>query len=239
MTPKLDVDIYKQYPELYDVFNSKRVDYTSAIKSFIEFTKKYFSTRISIVLTDFCCWTWKNTKIISELISIKKAILIDINRDFLDIAKNTPIKAEVEIIHSDIISADICERWDLVLSLFAYHHVSDSQKEAYLHQAKKALKNWGYLLLWELYSPNKETTIKYYDMVLDSIPSKNHTPELKDFLYQTARSENVEFKVSREFAHTQLKDLWFVLIEAQKCRPNDDSILWKDVGIFIEMRQLQ
>ena len=90
----------------------------------------------------------------------------------------------------------------------------------------------------ELYSPDRYTTIRYYDFLLKSIPEIYHTTELTNFLSQTAHSEDVEYKVSRQFAIDQLTKSGFELVESIKAWPNEESTLGKGVGIFIEIWKL-
>ena len=57
---------------------------------------------------------------------LDKVVLIDINKQFLNIALDSNIKADrVETIEGDILDVKFTQETDAVLSVFAYHHVPD------------------------------------------------------------------------------------------------------------------
>jgi cyclopropane fatty-acyl-phospholipid synthase-like methyltransferase len=121
--------------------------------------------------------------------------------------------------------------------MFAYHHVSDDRKADYIKKVKEAMKKEGGLLfLGEIYMPNKEVILKYYDNLYNSIPKKSVA--LKNFLTQTANSDDFEYKVSKDFADGQLKAAGFELVESKKIWPGD-NIFGKDVGTFVEVWKLK
>jgi len=97
------------------------------------------------------------------------------------------------------------------------------------------LRKGGILLLGEIYSPDRETTLKYYDNLLNAIPVRVQTSELKQFLRQTAESDDFEYKVSKQFAHDQLNAAGFKLQISQKIWP--DTI--DDVGTYVEVWKLE
>ena len=123
--------------------------------------------------------------------------------------------------------------------MFAYHHVPDEDKGKYIENVKSALKVGGILLLGEIYSSDKETTLKYYEHLLDSIDKSVRTLELEKFLMQTASSDHFEYKVSRKFAHNQLIKAGFVLKDFFKVWPKSDNKTFsEDVGTFVEAWEL-
>ena len=82
----MDIDAYK-HGDKYEKFQSLRPDYVKAISTSIELAKKYTKDRSQIIVSDFCCGTGSNTKKYAELMDgIKKSILVDINKEFLEIA---------------------------------------------------------------------------------------------------------------------------------------------------------
>jgi len=102
----------------------------------------------------------------------------------------------------------------------------------YLKKVKEVLKKDGLLFLGEIYMPDKETTIEYYRKLYESIPEKSQ--ELKDFLTQTAESDDYEYKVAKYFADGQLREAGFEKLESRKIWPLDDEF-GKDVGTFVEV----
>jgi hypothetical protein len=102
---------------------------------------------------------------------------------------------------------------------------------------KRALKPGGVLLLGEIYSPDKATTLSYYSHLWEAIPAGDRSPELEKFLKQTAESDEFEYKVSRAFAHDQLRVAGFTLVSATKIWPMDKTFA-EDVGTWVEVWKL-
>lgn len=193
-----------------------------------------FNAAGAISIADFCCGTGNNTKLLSEHLMVDKAALIDINKEFLQIATQSGIRArEVGTIQSDILNAALTPQYDLVISMFAYHHVPDADKGKYIEVVKSALKPGGVLLLGEIYVPDKATTHAYYSHLLEAIPVSERTPALETFLTQTAESDEFEYKVSRPLAHDQLKAAGFALVTAKKIWPTETFA--EDVGTWVEV----
>lgn len=231
-----DIDLYQNSTEHYEKLQNMRPDYRGAQKVFIELALKYLGDKKDIVLADFCCGIGNNTKQVADNLSVKEATLIDTNEEFLKIATNSGIKTKINTVESDILKAPLAPENDVVISMFAYHHVPDSEKEKYIEKVQDALKDEGILLLGEIYTPDRETTLKYYKYLLSKIPEK--TPELENFLTQTAQSEEYEYKVSRKFAHGQLRKKGFELSESRKIWPLDATFT-EDVGTFVEVWQFK
>lgn len=229
-----DIELYEKKANLYDELQQKRPDYVGAIEAFRQLSRKYFGDKNNLVIADFCCGTGKNTRLFAQDISVAKATLIDSNKEFLEIVKSKPTNTQIETIQSDILLAPVRAENDVVISMFAYHHVPDEDKDKYIEQVLGALKKNGILILGEIYTPNKETTIKYYNYLLEKIGPNSQSVELRKFLTQTAESDNYEYKVSQKFAHDQLEKRGFVLLESQKIWPTDGSFP-EDVGTFVEI----
>ena len=235
-----DIDLYQSTPEKYNEYQHTRLDYSVAIDRAIELAAEKLKNKGSDVwVADFCSGTGSNTfDLVQKLGSIKKATLIDINQHFLEQAKASQIKAEaIETIHSNILEAPINTGYDCVLSLFAYHHVTDDKKQRFIDQVKQALNPGGIFVLGEIYMPDRPTTIAYYDKLIQAIPEEKRSAGLVAFLEQTARSTDVEFKIPKLFATDQLIASGFSCIVEEKIWPNDD-VLGKDVGTFVQIWQL-
>ena len=240
-----DIDLYEQSADKYEGLQEKRPDYVYARKAFLNLVTSHFTDKGPLVIADFCCGTGNNSLLISQRFPIKKVTLIDINRQFLDIAIKSDIQAsEIMPVQSDILNVDLKGEHDLVISIFAYHHVPDQDKQKYIEIAKDALKIGGILLLGEIYSPDRHTTLKYYDFLSSCIDSKLKTPELEKFLKQTAESDDFEYKVSQTFAHDQLVSAGFKLIGGvDRIWPlptiPQDAVFSRDVRTFVEMWRLE
>lgn len=206
-----------------------RPDYSRAKTIFLDLAIKYLKGKKDISLVDFCSGTGADTKLIADHLEIGNAMLLDINEEFLEIAKRSNIQAKVVTKTGDVLSHNYLPSADAVISMFAYHHVSDDRKALYVQKAKDALKPGGILILGEIYMPDKKTTLDYYKQLYASIPQKSE--ELESFLMQTARSEDFEYKVSRVFAENQFAAGGFTLLESRKVWPKDGS----DTGTFIEI----
>jgi len=228
-----DVDLYTNKTDSYNQIQNSRPDYTESIETVVQYAKKYIPSRA--IVAAFCCGTGSVAKTISEVVDgLDKVVLIDINKHFLNIALDSNIKTDrVETIEGDILDVKFTQVADAVLSIFAYHHVPDKDKDKFVKQIKQALKPKGILILGEIYMPDRETTISYYNDLLLSVPKGLQTPTLKKFLEETAKSEEFEFKVDKSFADNQLKENGFTLLESSKIWPKDNTT----TGTFVEVWQ--
>ncbi len=233
-----DIELYNKSTDIYEDLQERRPDYVGARKAFISLAEKYLQGKEDLTAADFCCGTGNNTMLISQKLCVKEAMLVDINKHFLQIAKDSklPIK-NIKFIESDILNLKPVLKCDVVISMFAYHHVSNDTKEKYIEICKDTLKTGGILILGEIYSPNPQITVEYYEHLLSSINSSNRTPELEKFLRQTAKSDDFEYKVSKDFAHVQLSNAGFELLEGVKIWPA--TYFHGDVGTFVEIWQFK
>lgn len=233
--PISDIGIYTENPEKYMELQNMRPDYRVAITKTVSLIQKHLKGKGSIKLIDFCGGIGSVTKKVSETLPVSQATIVDINGAFLQIAQSSDIKAgKLETIQSDILEARLGKESDLILSIFAYHHLPDDKKEKYLRIALESLKEGGILVLTEIYIPNKELTRKYYKKLLKEIPIKN--PVLEKFLTETAESTDFEFKVSKEFADKQLRSVGFQELESTKIWPLDGDFP-EDIGTFVQIFQ--
>lgn len=231
----LDIELYDKATNSYDELQNTRPDYVQAVNRAIELAVKYLNTKSDIVIVDFCCGTGQITKKLAEAVGgAEKVTLIDINEHFLRIAMNLGIKTKKIEAKNNVLSANLKPEADIVLAMFAYHHMPDADKETFLKQARNALKPQGLLLLGEIYSPDRETTIRYYENLYDSIPKEKQSPELEKFLTETAESEQFEFKVVKSFADKQLTKNGFILLQSDKIFPKDETFS-ADIGTFVEV----
>jgi ubiquinone/menaquinone biosynthesis C-methylase UbiE len=230
---KQDIELYEVHPEEYLKIQSKRPDYRDSIQKTVELAVTYGKEKKKIAIVDFCGGIGQVTGKIAQKVPVARAHIIDINEDFLKIARSLQIKVDqLETTCSDIREVNLKKEYDLVLSVFAYHHVPDVDKTLYLSKVRDALKNDGQLVLTEIYLPDEKTTLSYYEKLLREIPEKNEL--LEKFLKQTAMSKDFEFKVSKEFAAKQLADLGFKEVESVKIWPLDNSFP-ADIGTFVQV----
>jgi len=230
-----DIDAYIEF-ERYMKFQHCRPDYNGAILQSLKFAKEYVK-RKDVVVGDFCCGTGSNTKMFADIVgNVRKSVLIDINKGFLEIAQNSKIKTkELVIHHNDILDVKLEKDCDMVFSIFAYHHIPDSRKPRYISQIKNCLKKGGILILAEIYFDKKSQCLEYYDKLLKKIPKNRKIAGLGKFLEQTAKSNGFEFKVSKKFADTQFKQHGFKLIEEIKIWPKGPD---SDLGTFVQVYRL-
>ncbi len=234
-----DIALYEKEADQYDTLQDKRPDYVSAIKTFVDVGSRYLAGRKGLVVVDFCCGTGKNSLLLSRVAGpFKKLVLVDINEQFLKIAKQSKINTEeIVLTKSDILKAKLTPECDAVISMFAYHHVPDSEKQAYIKQIRDSLKGDGLLFFGEIYLPDKKITSQYYTRLIEAIPKGDRSDTLDTFLKQTAESSDFEFKVSQDFAHSQLKNNGFTLVESKKIWPAED-MFGEDIGMFFEVWKL-
>jgi ubiquinone/menaquinone biosynthesis C-methylase UbiE len=233
---KADIDLYENKPDSYDKLQMLRPDYMGAKSAFLDLALKHLEGKKNIVLADFCSGTGINTKLLAGRLPVSYAVLIDTNKKFIEIAKKSEINTKLETHIGDILKVDLTRCADAVISMFAYHHITNTHKADYIEKIKDVLKQGGILLLGEIYIPNKETTIEYYKHLYSSIAKKS--PELESFLMQTANSDHYEYKVAKEFADKQLIEAGFELIESKKIWPVD-SKFDKTIGTFVEAWKLK
>lgn len=229
------IDLYKHNPADYEAIQMLRPDYAFAKSTLLELVLKHLGSKQGIILADFCCGTGLNTKMLAGRLPVSKAILIDHNKDFIEIATSSGINAQIESYVGDILQASLTNSADAVVSMFAYHHMKDDQKMDYLEKVKDVLKKGGLLFLGEIYMPDKPTTLEYYEKLYQSIPQKSD--ELKKFLMQTAESDDYEYKVTKDFADAQMKEAGFELVESRKIWPMNDGF-GKEVGTYVEVWRL-
>lgn len=231
-----DIEVYTHNPEHYEVLQFKRPDYRAGIDAFIALSKKHLKRGFSIA--DFCAGTGSNSKLVAKAIGkLDEVLLVDINKGFLDIGAKSGIDADkVRIVQSDILKVSFDRKYDAVIAMFAYHHVKDSDKAKFIQQINSALKENGIVMLGEIYSPDRETVLKYYDELYNAVPETDKSVELKSFLKQTAESSDFEFKVPKDFAHTQFSEAGFSLLESRRVW-NGNGRFSEDTGMFIEVWQ--
>jgi len=230
-----DIDAYVEFNK-YIKFQHCRPDYNDAISTSLKFAKKYVKGN-DVIIGDFCCGTGSNTKMFADFSGrVRKALLIDINKGFLEIAQKSNIKAKDIIVHhSDILDVQFQKECNLVFSVFAYHHIMDTKKTKYISQITNCLKKGGILIVAEIYFENKNQCVMYYDKLYKSIPKDKRISGLDTFLQQTAKSDDFEFKVSKKFADTQFKQYGFKLIDELKIWPKDST---SEIGTFVQVYQL-
>lgn len=229
------ISLYHTNPDHYEAIQMLRPDYAQAKATLLELALKHLGSQKGIVLADFCCGTGLNTKMLAERLSISKAILIDHNEEFIELASQSNINTTIESVVGDILQVPLTNSADAVISMFAYHHMKDDQKMEYLEKVKEVLKKDGLLFLGEIYMPGKETTLEYYQKLYQSIPNKSE--ELQHFLMQTAKSDDYEYKVTKDFADKQLTEAGFERVESRKIWPLNDEF-GKDVGTYVEVWRL-
>ena len=228
-----DIDLYSSHPEKYNEIQDFRLDYRGAIEATVNLSTKYLVRREKANLVDFCGGVGNVTKKIAQQVSVGKATIIDINEELLKIAQDSNIEADVvDTVHSDILKVELQKEFDLVLSVFAYHHVPDNEKKKYLEIALSGMKDDAIFVLTEIYLPNREITLQYYKKLLNEIPNKSQL--LESFINETANSTDFEFKVTQEFARNQLNELGFKIVESVKIWPLDNTFE-ESVGTFVQV----
>ncbi len=226
-----DIELYEGDPDQYEALQSLRDDYRSAIAISLELARKYAPQR-PLDVADFCGGPGIHLSSLAEKVSIAHATIIDISPRFIEIANRREKNFSLDAICSDIVSVELDRKYDIVLSLFAYHHVPDAAKETFLRKAYDGLKEDGMMILAEIYLPDSRQTKEYYEMLLRTVPQSLRSDQLARFLHQTAVSSDFEFKVAKDFADKQIKKIGFRKLSEQKVWPTDTS-LPTDVGTFV------
>ncbi len=242
-----DIAAYNSANE-YTLYQSLRPDYTAAIATTLaaalqqtaEKRKSQKPKRLSVA--DFCSGTGTNTKRFAQSVGgIERATFIDTNAQFLAKALTSNIQAEIlDVRRQDILTAKFAAEYDLVLSVFAYHHVPDKNKSQYLTIARDCLKPDGTLILTEIYLGTKSLCQRYYDALLDAIPVEKRTAGLEQFLRETAQSTDFEFKVHKQFADAQIQSLGLTIVDEKKIWPTIPmKDLPNDAGTFVQVIKIK
>lgn len=232
MLMPIDIELYEKQADQYDALQHVRPDYRMAEEVSLDVAIHHVPYAV-IDVVDFCGGNGSFLHKLSQKARISDALIIDVNKRFLEIAEARSWgRTALRTLESDILMAEIGYEFDYVLSIFAYHHVPDNKKLGYLQKAFTALKDEGRMILTEIYLPNMEMTRAYYEKLLSEIPEDERTKELEVFLQQTSQSTHMEFKVNKSFADKQIEEAGFQIIEERKIWPLDDSFP-KDVGTFV------
>lgn len=231
--PRPDIDLYTTHAEEYDRLQQLRDDYRLAIEASLKAATTHAPTHPATIV-DFCGGTGLHLHKLDARINIRRGRVIDINREFLEIAacrrfRNCTLETQCQ----DIVQADIEDgAFDLVFATFAYHHVPDHEKVIFLEKACRALHDLGRLVVTEIYLPDRDTTLRYYQKVLDEIPGGHANEPLRTFLTQTAESTEFEYKVAKSFADAQFSEAGLRVLDEQKIWPQDDTFS-SDIGTFV------
>lgn len=221
-----DIDLYTKNPGIYDQLQQRRPDYAEAIETSVALAAQHASAN-KIRLLDLCCGTATTTLRFSQLHPLAKAELVDLNSDFLRIAKSSGIiTRELAVIFKDVREYRPHRDFDMVFSTFAYHHMPDRDKGCYIDTIAGSLSRNGLLVLTEIFFQDKARERDYYHDLIEAIPANERTDQLRSFLEQTANSIDFEFKVPRAFAESQFLQRGFQLIEERKIwpkKPGDDG----------------
>ncbi len=232
----MTIRLYDDHPELYESIQLQRPDYYGAVTKAVELAQAHLSSQPSIRLVEFCSGTGLNSKRLAERLgSIERCVLVDINPKLLEIAELSGIPSrELNPIAADVLHATIPADNNVVLSMFAYHHIPNDKKLAFVTKAFEALNSQGVVVLAEIYSPDQVTTEKYYAKLVSEMSGSGMSVEMREFLSQTASSLDFEFKISREFCHEQFGQSGFTLNAETKIWPKDNE-LGEDVGTYVEI----
>lgn len=231
-----DIAAYASAAE-YASLQAARPDYAAAVERTIDRAVGALAGIARPRIADFCCGAGNLSLAVSERVALARATLIDINPGFLSAASQLGIKACVRDIRlQDILDAELLPTsYDLVLSVFAYHHVRDADKQRYLSIAAEALRPGGTLVLTEIYLPTRADCVRYYDALLASVPAGSRPDGLARFLSETARSTEFEFKVPKGFADSQLAAAGFTLVGEERIWPVLDTDIPADQGTFVSL----
>lgn len=228
----MDIDLYNN-PENYDTLQMSRPDYRLAIEKEVSFAKDFLVTRQDAKILDLCSGTGLVGRKACESISAE-VNLVDENPKLQEIAEKMDwgtCKVQTQCV--DVLRAVLPgAHFDLVISSFAYHHLPDSDKKEFLKMAHRALKSDGRVVIAEIYIPNRVLIQKYYLHLIDSVPEHQRTQELKDFLTQTAKSEDYEYKVSRDFAQRQFDEVGFEVVYEERIWSYSED---QNVGTFVQV----
>ena len=226
----VDVNVYKK-KSAYLPLQMKRPDYTTALQTVLHFATADLSMKKAVVVTDVCCGVGNVTKLFSEQVPVSKAILVDINENFLVQAKKTLSVPELIILHDDVLKASFFHEADIVFSIFAYHHILDEKKPLFVEKLRSALKSDGRLILAEIYFDNKESEKQYYENLYKTVPDTEKSFALKEFLDQTAHSVDFEHKVSKSFTEELFLSKNLKKVDEQKIWPATNG----DNGMYVQV----
>jgi ubiquinone/menaquinone biosynthesis C-methylase UbiE len=235
----MDIDIYKN-PDDYQKLQLLRPDYVGALNTVLDMATVCFPPQRSIRVLDVCGGTGFISHTLTKQLSIEHVTIVDINQKLLDQSKARTWKnVEVKIICSDVMDAPIQDHsYDLILSIFAYHHIVDDEKFKFLQRIRKALSPQAFLIVAEIYLPDQEKTESYYAHLLQAVPTEKRSDEFVEFLRQTAQSEDSEFKVGKNIAEEHVQQAGFKIVQEKKIWPTD-AFFPSEIGTFVQVLQVR
>jgi len=231
--------------EQYEQAQEPRIDVRIVLNKAKELANKILNNKNEAVVVDVCCGTGLSLKGIANHPYIKQVIGIDVSQNFLDFLKNIPELKNVETIHADAAAVKIpSSSVDLVLAVFAYHHIKHKDKKKFFKNIYRMLKPDGYLIVGEHILPPykkelddlyKEGTRQFYNRVIQEITDKEKYKDSIELIQNYIRygvEGKHEYKVDYQRTMDDFKTANFRIEKEFKVWPKDDSLPEK-VGNFV------
>jgi SAM-dependent methyltransferase len=239
---KHDANIYSLPPDHYDSMLSP------------EFLQRFYSPVGVLVsrylkssgtsILDFCCGTGVIAEMLLDLPNIVYTG-VDINRGFLEKARErTSASKNFTYVESDVLSFEPGRKFDIVLSINAYHHVENPIKSRFLKKANDLLLPQGLLIVYEIliskFTNEEEFTKANEDFYLKRIEwtkqnesiSKKQLEAWLNVCVLSMQAQD-EYKVDYDYIVRDFESNGFIISEEIKTWPNENLFDDRRVGEYL------
>lgn len=229
----------------YERAQKPRVDVRIVLDKAKELANKILNNKNKAIVVDVCCGTGLSLKGIANHPNIKRVIGIDVSQNFLNFLKTIPEFKNVETICADAATVKMPNSSvDLVIAVFAHHHIKHKDKKKFLKNIYRILKPDGYVIVGEhilpLYEKElnesyKEGTRQFYKRVIQEITDKEKYKDSIELIQNYIRygiEGKHEYKVDYQRTIDDFKTANLYIKKEMKVWPKDDSLPEK-AGNFV------
>ena len=239
---KSEESIYSQSPDHYDSMLS--IDYVQRFYSPVKDLLSPYLKSSETSILDLCCGTGVIAEILLDLPNIIYAG-VDTNRSFLDKARERTLGSKnFTFVQSNVLTFDPGIKFDIALSINAYHHFENRIKSQFLQKANDLLSPHGVLIVYEMllskFSNEKEfarANEEYYLKRIDwinrnEIVSKKKLDAWLNICDLSIQAED-EYKVNYDYVVHDFSSNGFIISQEIRTWPNENLFDDPKVGDYI------
>ncbi len=234
---------YKNRPRLLDIAQNSANELAQYIKA-KEIAKDIFKGKINLAI-DFCCGTGLFTIHILSSVKIKKVILVDNDKRFLNFTKRRLQHCRnCEFILADALEYKSKQKADLILLGSAYHHIKDNDKIKFLKNIEENLSLNGWVIMNEHFIPPyknykeyQKGILTFYSKLIDYLTLIGTDSTVIRIIKQVAYygyNHDYEYKNSFEIFKEHLRHTNLSICKKHRVWPENDGVFKnEDVGSFV------